>query len=219
MWRNCFPAGIQATERGGEGMSQWRIPRPGHGKPAGPVLFLDRDGVVIRDRDYLGDPAGVELLPGAAAAMARARAAGFLLIGLSNQSGIGRGLFSEDDLDKVMARLDELLGREGTGFDGFFYCPHAPDQGCTCRKPAQGLLTEAGRHFSWDPDLSCLVGDKSSDIELGRAAGLRSFLVRTGYGTQQENEVNVRWPAGSGVEVVADLQEAVRQILGDEVKG
>lgn len=200
-------------------MNRWRVSQTVRFHSARPALFLDRDGVVIRDCGYLADPADVELLPGAAAAMARASAAGFLLIGLSNQSGIGRGLFNESDFAAVMVRLDELLAQAGTGFDGFFYCPHAPGQDCTCRKPAKGLLTEASRHFSWSTDESFLVGDKLSDIELGLAAWLRSYLVRTGYGAEQENEIVSRLPAEANVVVVADLQAAVAHVLGDGVEG
>jgi len=118
--------------------------------PAGrplPTLFLDRDGVVIRDRNYLANPAEVELLPGLAKAMVRARAAGWQLIGVSNQSGLGRGYFSADDFAAVMTRLDDELAEEKAYFDGFFYCPHAPAAECQCRKPRLGMLTEAALDF------------------------------------------------------------------------
>ncbi len=181
--------------------------------PAGPVLFLDRDGVVIRDCDYLADPAAVEIIAGVGAAMVRARAAGFRIVGVSNQSGIGRGYFTEDDFGAVMARLAADLDRFGARFDGFYYCPHAPDAGCACRKPLAGLLTEAAADFRWDPSLSWLVGDKMSDLELGRAAGLGLALVRTGYGVAAESAVRKRWPADRRLLVADDLPAAVDAIL------
>ena len=180
---------------------------------ARPALFLDRDGVVIRDRDYLADPAEVELLPGVAAAMRRARAAGYLLIGVSNQSGLGRGYFTSADLGAVMERLEADLAVDGASFDGFYYCPHKPGDDCPCRKPRLGLLTEAAAFHHWDPAQSWVIGDKTSDVALGQAAGLGSVLVRTGYGAQDEDEVQRRWPSSPRVLVADDLPQAVALVL------
>ncbi len=178
----------------------------------GPALFLDRDGVVIVDRNYLSDPDQVELLPGAAETMIAASAAGYLLIGVSNQSGLGRGRFTIDDLERVMARIDLLLGNAGTGFDGFYYCPHAPGEGCECRKPAAGLFEEAAKSCHWDPEGSWVVGDKASDVAFGRNRGLGSVLVRTGYGAGQENEVRRQWVHDPRVLVADDLAAAYAAI-------
>jgi len=180
---------------------------------APPTLFLDRDGVVVRDKDYLSDPAEVEILPGVAEAMIRARQAGFQLIGVSNQSGIGRGYFGVAELRAVMARLTSDLKAAGAWLDGFYYCPHAPDDKCSCRKPGVGLLTEAAGDFRWDPALSWVIGDKSSDVGLGLAAGLGAALVRTGYGATQEAVVTRRWPGASRLIVADDLASAVSAIL------
>lgn len=178
-----------------------------------PVLFVDRDGVLVVEKDYLGDPAQVELFPGVGAALRSARAAGFTLIGLSNQSGIGRGYFGEAELDRVMQRLDEMLAVENAALDGFFYCPHHPEAGCRCRKPAPGLLEEAAAVVNRDTTASWMVGDKFSDVALGRDAGMGAVLVRTGYGARQEQRVLDRYKDDPLVAVADDLAAAVDLIL------
>lgn len=193
-------------------MAVWKPCIPGALEHTGPALFLDRDGVVIIDRGYLSDPDRVDLLPGVAETMAEASAAGYLLVGVSNQSGLGRGLFTAEDLARVMTRVDELLAEAGTGFDGFFFCPHAPQAGCDCRKPATGLLQEAGESCRWDPARSWVVGDKICDVALGRNGGLGGVLVRTGYGAGQEAEVTRRWPDDDRVLVADDLPTAFELI-------
>jgi D-glycero-D-manno-heptose 1,7-bisphosphate phosphatase len=180
---------------------------------SGPALFLDRDGVVVVERDYLRDPDKVELMPGAAETMRSAAAAGYLIIGVSNQSGLGRGRFSLDDFSVVMARIDELLAEQGAGFDGFYYCPHAPHDGCACRKPATGLLDEAAASCRWDARRSWVVGDKASDVALGRNGEMGAVLVRTGYGAEQEGVVTWQWENDSWVLVAADLPAAFAAIL------
>jgi histidinol-phosphate phosphatase family protein len=193
-------------------MSIWKPCSPSCLEHEGPALFLDRDGVVIVDRGYLGDPQQVELLPGVAETMIAAAAAGYLLIGVSNQSGLGRGLFTAEDLTRVMVRVDEVLARAGTGFDGFYYCPHAPQEACGCRKPAGGLFEQAGESCRWDPARSWVVGDKASDVAFGRNGGLGSVLVRTGYGVRQEAEVKQQWKDDPRVLVADDLQAAFTAI-------
>ena len=192
-------------------MSVWH--EPATAGQAGPVLFLDRDGVVIEDRNYLADPGQVVLIPGVAEAMVRARAAGFALVGVSNQSGLGRGLFGPDEFAAVMERLDGLLGAAGAGFDAFYYCPHAPHQDCRCRKPEPGLLEEAARRVPFLPELSWVVGDKASDVALGRSAGLGAVLVHTGYGAGEIAAVRARWGQDPRVLQAADLPGAVAAIL------
>ncbi len=174
-----------------------------------PTLFLDRDGVLVVDRDYLDDPGAVTLIPGVPQALARARAAGFQLVGVSNQSGLGRGRFTAAQLDAVMRRFTALLQRSGASLDGFFYCPHDPGAGCHCRKPAAGLLDEAAAELPWDPERSWVIGDKVSDVDLALGAGLRPVLVRTGHGAAQARDLGHR----AGVPVVADLPEAVDHVL------
>jgi D-glycero-D-manno-heptose 1,7-bisphosphate phosphatase len=193
-------------------MAVWKPCRPSVVGKDVPVLFLDRDGVVIVDRNYLSDPDRVELLPGAAEAMKLAAAAGYLLIGVSNQSGLGRGLFTAEDLARVMARVDALLAREGTGFDGFYYCPHAPQEACQCRKPASGLLDEIVQCCHWDPGKSWMVGDKASDVAFGRNNGLGAVLVGTGYGAAQRVEVERVWKDDPRVILAANLPDALAAI-------
>jgi D-glycero-D-manno-heptose 1,7-bisphosphate phosphatase len=179
---------------------------PDRPRPAPRLLFLDRDGVIIVDAHYLHDPDGVRLLPGAADALRRAGAAGFTLVGLSNQSGIGRGYYTEAQFAAVQARVDAELAAAGTGLAALFYCPHAPEAGCRCRKPAPGLLAEASRWFVWPAGGAWLVGDKASDVELARRAGVRALLVRTGKGRAEEAAARAADPAAA---VVDDLAAAV----------
>lgn len=192
-------------------MSVWK--EPATTGAAGPVLFLDRDGVVIADRNYLADPDQVALIPGAAAAMARARAAGFALVGVSNQSGLGRGLFGQAAFAAVMERLEDLLAAAGASFDAFYYCPHAPQQDCRCRKPLPGLLEEAARRLPFEPAGSWVIGDKASDVALARDAGLGAVLVHTGYGAGEAADVRARWGDDPRVLQAADLPGAVAAIL------
>ncbi len=193
-------------------MAVWKPCHPADPAHEGPALFLDRDGVVIVDRGYLSDPEQVELLPGVAETMCAATDAGYLLIGVSNQSGLGRGRFTAEDLTRVMVRVDEHLARAGTGFDGFYYCPHAPQEACGCRKPAAGLFDEAGKSCRWDPARSWVVGDKASDVAFGRNSGLGAVLVRTGYGTDHQDEVKRQWENDSRVLVADDLPAAFAAI-------
>jgi histidinol-phosphate phosphatase family protein len=179
-----------------------------------PALFLDRDGVVIADRNYLADPELVQVISGVPAALRTAADAGYLLIGVSNQSGIGRGYFSEEDFHRVMVRLESLLAADGVAFDAFLYCPHAPDAGCDCRKPRPGLLEEARRLHRIDTAGSWMIGDKASDVTFGREAGMGSVLVRTGYGAGEEDGIRRRYSGDDHVLVAADLPAAVALILG-----
>jgi D-glycero-D-manno-heptose 1,7-bisphosphate phosphatase len=146
--------------------------------------ILDRDGTIIYDKHYLSDPVHVELLPGAAAGLRKMSALGLGLVIVTNQSGIGRGYFTTQQLDQVHARLKELLRLEEVVFDGIFVCPHTPEDRCECRKPRPGLLHAAAKalHFSI-PD-SFVIGDKACDLDLGKNAGATSLLVRTGYGDE-----------------------------------
>jgi len=145
-------------------------------------LFLDRDGTIIFDRGYLSDPAGVELLPGAAEGLLLLRQAGFLLVVVSNQSGVGRGRITRVDLDAVNRRLRELLERQGVALDGIYCCEHREDAGCNCRKPGTALVEEAARRLPIDLERSAVIGDKTSDVMLGRRLGCAAILVETGMG-------------------------------------
>lgn len=200
-------------------MSCWKKCLPEKLEHEVPCLFLDRDGVVIQNKDYLRYPEQVEMIPGVGACMRAAAEAGYLLIGVSNQSGLGRGMFSPADLAAVMERIDELLLAEQTGFDAFYYCPHAPEDHCECRKPAQGLFDEAGASCRWDRDRSWMIGDKPSDVAFGRMQGLGSVLVRTGYGVGSEEEVKARWSDDPRVLVADDLPQAFAAIRALDQEG
>lgn len=179
--------------------------------PSRRAAFLDRDGTVIAERDYLSDPEGVELLPGAAEAITRFRAAGWAVVIITNQSGIARGLFSEDDYRAVTARLEAELARNGTAVDAVLHCPHHPDftGPCDCRKPATGMLHKAARLFDLELGGCVVVGDKRSDLGAAASVGALPVLVRTGYGrtTEAEGELPV------GTLRVDGLLEAAHQLL------
>jgi histidinol-phosphate phosphatase family protein len=147
-----------------------------------PCIFFDRDGTLIEERHYLSDPAQVVLLNGAAEAVRLARAAGFLAVVLTNQSGVGRGYFTMQEVEAVNRRMEELLRAQGAALDGIYVCPHAPDEDCPCRKPRPGLVEQAARDLDLDLSRSWMIGDKAADVELARNAGLKSALVLTGYG-------------------------------------
>jgi len=200
-------------------MAVWKPCRSPGSSFIRPALFLDRDGVVIMDRDYLSDPDQVELLPGVPETMKAAAAAGYLLIGISNQSGLGRGMFTIREFTAVMNRLDDLLAQSGTGFDGFYYCPHSPEDGCECRKPKAGLLAEAGETCSWNAAASWVVGDKTSDVALGRGCEMGSVLVRTGHGAAHEREVGQLWENDPKVLIAEDLPAAFAAVRRAQQQG
>jgi D-glycero-D-manno-heptose 1,7-bisphosphate phosphatase len=141
------------------------------------AVFMDRDGTVIVDVGYPSRPEQVELLPDTAAGLARLKADGFKLVVISNQSGIGRGLVTEADAQRVHARLVAVLADAGVDLDGAYYCPHAPEDACTCRKPSPELILRAARELDLDPGRSFMVGDRDSDLESGRRAGCRTILL------------------------------------------
>jgi D-glycero-D-manno-heptose 1,7-bisphosphate phosphatase len=145
-------------------------------------VFLDRDGTVINDRGYLADPSGVELVDGAAPALRSLHDGGVLLVLVSNQSGIARGLIRREDHARVHARLEQVLSAEGVVLDAYYYCEHGPDDDCECRKPRPGMLRTAAREHGIDLAASFMVGDKRSDVAAGHAAGCTSVLFGTDAG-------------------------------------
>jgi D-glycero-D-manno-heptose 1,7-bisphosphate phosphatase len=168
------------------------------------AAFLDRDGTIIRDADYLADPDGVELLPGAVEGMRKLSEAGFALVIVTNQSGIARGLYTESDFHAVQQRLEQVLREQGVVLDAVFYCPHHPDftGECDCRKPQLGMYRAAAARLHIDLAASVYIGDRVKDVEPALATGGRGFLVLTGYGEWEARGVP------EGVSVVADVREA-----------
>jgi D-glycero-D-manno-heptose 1,7-bisphosphate phosphatase len=178
-------------------------------------VFLDRDGTINAEVNYLYRIADLELIPGAIAAIGRLNRAGMPVIVVTNQAGIARGRYTIADMEALHGHLQALLAEQGAHIDDFFFCPHHPDftGACACRKPAPGMLLTAAERYGIDLRRSWLVGDSAGDIEAGRAAGCRTVLVRTGYGATyeaalQRGEAHVR-PDG----IVDALPQAVDAIL------
>ncbi len=169
-----------------------------------PAIFLDRDGTVMRDVDYCGDPARVEVFPGAADALRHLKGSGYKLIIITNQSGIARGYFNENDYRAVEREFFRQLGDDL--IDGTYYCADLPKANSPRRKPAPGMIFEAQRDHHLNLARSYLIGDKRTDIECGRNAGVRTILVQTGYGAR-EPDCRADW-------IVRDLGHAAEIILG-----
>ena len=172
----------------------------------GGVVLLDRDGTLIEERHYLHDPEGVVLLPGVGEGLRRLQRAGFLLGVVTNQAGIGRGYYDEAAMHAVNDRLCALLATYGVHLDGIWFCPHAPDAGCACRKPAPGMVLAAASELGFVPSSAFIVGDKPCDVELAHAVGARGILVCTGYGQASAAETQAEY-------VAADFTAAVAWIL------
>ena len=143
------------------------------------AAFLDRDGTIIHDANYIRDPADVVLLPGAAAAIARLNGAGVKVIVVTNQSGIARGWLTTDDYEAVRKRIDSLLAREGARIDATYVCPHFPDISgpCDCRKPGVKLFRDAIADFGIDPTRSAFIGDRWRDVAPAATLGGRAILL------------------------------------------
>jgi D-glycero-D-manno-heptose 1,7-bisphosphate phosphatase len=182
------------------------------------AVFLDRDGTVIEEKDYLHRVEDLVVLPGAAAGLKRLQEAGFRLICVTNQSGVGRGLFTMAEVEAVNARLLEELARHGAvRMDRFYVAPEAPGQPSRGRKPSPHFLFQARDEFELDLAQSYMIGDKLIDLECGWNAGVRqSILVRSGYGAREEEQYRQRLAAAV---VVDDLAAATAWILGDGRSG
>ncbi|MFL6136303.1 MAG: D-glycero-alpha-D-manno-heptose-1,7-bisphosphate 7-phosphatase [Frankiaceae bacterium] len=167
------------------------------------AVLLDRDGTLVVDVPFNGDPSAVAPMPTALDAVRRLREHGLATAIVSNQSGIARGLLTPEQVDAVNARVDELLGP----FDAIVYCPHGPLDGCACRKPRPGLVHQAARALGVDPSECALVGDIGSDVEAAAAAGARGILVPTAETRQAEVD--------AAPEVAATLADAVGRLLAD----
>jgi D-glycero-D-manno-heptose 1,7-bisphosphate phosphatase len=166
-------------------------------------VLLDRDGTINEEVDHLDDPDDLVLIAGAAAAIRRLRESGLGVVVVTNQAQIGRRLLSEERLAAVHERLTALLAAGGAEVDAILHCPHAPEDGCGCRKPAPGMALEAATRFGFDPGRAFAVGDHAGDVGMGRAVGATTFLVLTGHGVEERARAG-----GSADHVVPDLAAA-----------
>jgi len=177
------------------------------------VVFLDRDGTINRDSpDYVKSRTEFEFLPGAVAAIRELTAAGFTCLVATNQSGLARGFLSKAELDAMHAMMRDEIAAGGGKITDIFYCPHLPQDACTCRKPAPGLLLQARQKYNIRLADAVMVGDSAKDIECGRAAGCgRTVLVRSGIDAAVEAQLRAKqMPADH---VAADLLEAAEWII------
>lgn len=169
-------------------------------------IILDRDGTIIYDKDYLSKPSEIELLPGAVKGLRQLQRLGYGLIMVTNQSGVARGYFDEEAVKAVNKELLRQLREESIVFDAVYYCPHAPEDKCSCRKPEIGLVKEAAKVFNFKLDKCVVIGDKASDIEMGQKMNALTVLVRTGKGIDEE--------AKCSPDMVADNLTAAARMLG-----
>ncbi len=181
------------------------------------TVFLDRDGTLNYDPGYLKSAAELSLLPGVAKALARLKAAGAKLVVVTNQSGVGRGLFTLKDLETIHARLQGLLEQEGAVLDAIYFCPHHPDDGCLCRKPGRAMIDRAVAELQLDLRRSYYVGDHLRDMQLARIVGAKPILVTTGA---VDAEALDRLGEEQGVpdKVAGSMDEAAEWILTDALK-
>ena len=168
-----------------------------------PAVFLDRDGTLMEDVDYCNDPARVKIYPGVSDALRRLKSVGFRTVIITNQSGIGRGLITVAQFAAVQNRLIELIGPDS--IDGTYYCPDLPGPNAHRRKPSAAMVVEAARDLKLNLTGSWFVGDKASDVQCGRAAGVRPILVLTGHGTVNDGD--------GAVFVAKDFLSATEYIL------
>jgi len=173
-------------------------------------VILDRDGVINYDSaDYIKTPEEWLPLDGSLEAIAALGRAGFKVAVITNQSGVGRGLLSEAVLDQIHSKMLEAIGKAGGNIAGIYYCPHRPDEGCHCRKPATGMLMRLEEELGFPLTGTPLIGDTATDMELAQRVGARPILVRTGYGADASAKLC------ASVEVYPDLARAVAVLLAE----
>lgn len=170
-----------------------------------PAAFIDRDGTLIEEVNFLSRVEDLSIFPFTAKALSMLKDRGFYIVVLTNQSGIGRSIYTEADMHRIHEEMQERLNG---AIDAFFFCPHLPNAGCDCRKPGLKMIKDAQERFEIDLGRSWMIGDKDLDVETGRNAGISSALVLTGYGRthrgQLQAEPNV---------VGEDLLDAVTKII------
>lgn len=177
------------------------------------AIFIDRDGTINVEKNYLHRIEEWEWIPGSVDAIKAFNNAGFLVIVISNQAGVARGMYTDADINILHSYVDSELARQDARIDAYYYCPHHPEFGqgrhCTCRKPSPELLFRAQSDWNLDLSKSWMIGDKMSDIEAGKSAGVRCVLVATGYGAEEHPKRTWEIP------YVENIQAASRLILQD----
>ena len=195
-----------------------------------PAVFVDRDGTLIEEVHYCADPALVRVFPGTGVALQRLRARGFLIVIVSNQSGIGRGLLTEAQFHAVQAETIRQLEAMAHGdaaaalspaasaplIAATYFCPDAPGTLSTRRKPEPGMVLEAALDLDLDLSRSWFVGDKAADIECGRRAGTRTILVQTGYGGKEEPDSAANAPDFVAADAVAAVEIILKTVMGGD---
>jgi D-glycero-D-manno-heptose 1,7-bisphosphate phosphatase len=181
------------------------------------AVFLDRDGTVNVEKDYLYRIEDFEFVPGAEDAIRRLNESDYFVVVVTNQSGVARGYYTEEDVEILHKQIDGRLAASGARVDAWYYCPHHPagkgsySLSCRCRKPLPGMLLEAAARYDINLADSIMIGDKRIDIEAAIAAGCRPILVRSGYGAAEQSQIP------SDVEVYDDLPSAVISLTGQHV--
>jgi D-glycero-D-manno-heptose 1,7-bisphosphate phosphatase len=189
------------------------------------AVFLDRDGTVNEEVGYLRDLSMLTLIPGVGRAIKKLNDAGFLVVLVTNQSGVARGYFPESLVAEAHGRLEGLLSKDDARLDAVYYCPHHPTAGttmhtrvCDCRKPGTGLIDQAARDLAIDVSRSYMVGDKWSDVELGHRAGATSILVRSGFAADDPGNARPEHVADPDF-TARDLSEAADWIIAHSEEG
>ena len=177
-----------------------------------PAVFLDRDGTINEEVNYLSSPEEFKLIPGAGEAIYMFNQANFAVVVITNQSGLARGYFTEETLQKIHQKMCKDLAAHGARIDAIYYCPHHPDDHCSCRKPKTGLVERAAKELGLDLKKSYVIGDRYLDLMLARNIGAKGVLVLTGYGRE---ELEKKLPEiGLEPDIIArDLLDAAKRIL------
>jgi D-glycero-D-manno-heptose 1,7-bisphosphate phosphatase len=176
------------------------------------AVFLDRDGTIADETGYVNHPSRFNIFPFAAPAIRRLNEAGIPVMVVTNQSGVARGIFPEEMVDRVHEKMAAQLAAGGAHVDGIYYCPHIREDDCACRKPNPGMLERAAREHGLELQGSVMVGDRYDDLVGGQKAGCGTILVMTGYGRGEYESQREKWPRPPD-HIAEDLTAAVETIL------